>query len=170
MKVEVKNIKHIASLSEETYCFTATLYVDGVKSGEVSNRGHGGCNEFSDFSAEQLINDFAKSLPSIETKWGKYNQSADTLITDIVHAEIVRRNNEKLRKKLEKTFTQKVMWVKNNKMFETNRKAPNKETLINWIAQISQDETKKVLNTMKINDAFDVYVKWSNGQPLEVTA
>jgi hypothetical protein len=55
-------------------------------------------------------------------------------------------------------------------MFETNRKAPNKETLINWIAQISQDETKKVLNTMKINDAFDVYVKWSNGQPLEVAA
>jgi hypothetical protein len=168
MKVELKNIKHVASLSQETYCFTATLYVNGVKSGEVSNRGYGGSNEFSDLSVEDAINAFAKSLPPIKTNWGEYNQSADTLITDIVHAEMVKREDERLRKKFEKTLTQKVVWVKDNQMFETNRKASSKEVLNNWIAQMAQDATKKVLNTMSSDDAFDVYIRWSKRQPLGV--
>jgi len=44
--IELKNIKHSAWASEETHCYQATLYVDGVKWGTVSNAGHGGCDEF----------------------------------------------------------------------------------------------------------------------------
>jgi len=45
-KIELKNIKHTAWMSEETHCYQATLYVDGVKWGTVSNQGHGGCDNF----------------------------------------------------------------------------------------------------------------------------
>ena len=45
-KIELKNIKRIAWMSEETHCYQATLYVDGVKWGVVSNQGHGGCDDF----------------------------------------------------------------------------------------------------------------------------
>ena len=44
--IELKNIKHTAWASEETHCYQATLYVDGVKWGTVSNQGHGGCDNF----------------------------------------------------------------------------------------------------------------------------
>lgn len=44
MKIELKNIRHIESMSEETNCYSATVYVDGAKVGEVSNNGHGGCD------------------------------------------------------------------------------------------------------------------------------
>jgi hypothetical protein len=44
--IELKNIKHTAWASEETHCYQATLYVDGVKWGTVSNQGHGGCDDF----------------------------------------------------------------------------------------------------------------------------
>ena len=44
--IELKNIKHTAWASEETHCYQATLYVDGVKWGIVSNAGHGGCDNF----------------------------------------------------------------------------------------------------------------------------
>jgi len=44
--IELKNIKHTAWMSEETHCYQATLYVDGVKWGTVSNQGHGGCDDF----------------------------------------------------------------------------------------------------------------------------
>jgi hypothetical protein len=44
--IELKNIKHTAWASEETHCYQATLYVDGVKWGTVSNQGHGGCDTF----------------------------------------------------------------------------------------------------------------------------
>jgi hypothetical protein len=33
-------------MSEETHCYQATLYVDGVKWGAVRNTGRGGCDEF----------------------------------------------------------------------------------------------------------------------------
>tara|TARA_R100000315_G_C5222570_1_gene134192 strand:+ start:860 stop:1402 length:543 start_codon:yes stop_codon:yes gene_type:complete len=46
MKIELKNIKHFESLSEETCCFNANLYVDGKKVGKVSNRGTGGCHDY----------------------------------------------------------------------------------------------------------------------------
>jgi hypothetical protein len=46
MKIELKNVKHFASMSEETECYNATLYIDGAKAGVVSNRGHGGPDDF----------------------------------------------------------------------------------------------------------------------------
>ena len=47
MKIELKNIKHMESLSEETNCYSATLHVNGKKIGTVSNAGHGGPDEFN---------------------------------------------------------------------------------------------------------------------------
>lgn len=45
MKLELKNIKHHAGMSEETYCYEATLYRDGKRVGRVLNRGTGGADE-----------------------------------------------------------------------------------------------------------------------------
>ena len=45
MKLELKNIKYFASGSQETPCYTATVYVDGKKAIYVSNNGHGGCDK-----------------------------------------------------------------------------------------------------------------------------
>ena len=42
MKIELKNIKIHKGLSEETYCYTATVLVDGVAAFSASNHGHGG--------------------------------------------------------------------------------------------------------------------------------
>lgn len=42
MKIELRNIKVHLGLSDETYAYTGTVYVDGKKAVEVSNQGHGG--------------------------------------------------------------------------------------------------------------------------------
>lgn len=44
MKLELKNIKHSASLSEETNAYTARVYKDGKPFCDVSNHGTGGCD------------------------------------------------------------------------------------------------------------------------------
>jgi len=41
MKIELKNIKHMPSLSEETEAFSANLYINDVKAGIGSNGGRG---------------------------------------------------------------------------------------------------------------------------------
>jgi len=43
-KIELKNISHYARGSEETPCYNATVYVNGKKTIEVGNDGHGGCD------------------------------------------------------------------------------------------------------------------------------
>jgi hypothetical protein len=42
MKIEVRNLKHSPSLSEETNAYTATIYVDGKRAIDASNHGTGG--------------------------------------------------------------------------------------------------------------------------------
>lgn len=44
MNIEMKKIKHYASMSEETYCYEAVVYLDGKPFAEVRNGGHGGCD------------------------------------------------------------------------------------------------------------------------------
>lgn len=44
---EIKNVRRLAGLSEETECFTATLYVDGKRKTTVKNSGHGGPNSYN---------------------------------------------------------------------------------------------------------------------------
>ena len=44
--IELKKISVNQRMSEETHCYSADLYVDGVKWGEVCNRGHGGGDDF----------------------------------------------------------------------------------------------------------------------------
>ncbi len=46
VRIELKKIQHNARMSEETHCYSADLYVDGVLWGQVSNRGTGGCDDF----------------------------------------------------------------------------------------------------------------------------
>lgn len=44
MKIELRKISHNTRLSEETHAYSADLFVDGAKVAEVSNHGHGGCD------------------------------------------------------------------------------------------------------------------------------
>lgn len=84
MKIEIKNVKYAAFASEETSCFNATLYIDGVKFGTVSNEGRGGCNRYSDRAVEVKINEYAKTLPKIKAYGVEITPDADTLIGDLL--------------------------------------------------------------------------------------
>lgn len=46
MKIEVKGLTVVRGLSEETTAYSATIYVDGVKSFDACNHGHGGGDIF----------------------------------------------------------------------------------------------------------------------------
>lgn len=53
-RVTFKNFKLNQSLSDETPAYSATIFVDGVKAGTSSNRGHGGPDNM-DFTADGAI-------------------------------------------------------------------------------------------------------------------
>lgn len=45
-KIILKNLKYAAFASEETSCFSATVYVDGKRLCTARNDGHGGCDSY----------------------------------------------------------------------------------------------------------------------------
>lgn len=65
MKVELKNIKLMPSLSDETECFSATIYINGKKAGTVKNRGQGGEHEyaFENAEVEEKFHTFCSEQP-----------------------------------------------------------------------------------------------------------
>lgn len=71
MKIELKKIDFSERLSEETYCFAADIWIDGVKVGYAQNNGHGGATSYQSFDekGKALIRSaeaYCKSLPTEE--------------------------------------------------------------------------------------------------------
>jgi hypothetical protein len=83
MKIELKNIKFAAFASEETNCYSASLYVNDKRIGEVSNDGKGGCDLFrGDQAAYNEANTWCRqNLP----KWSLPEFSDEEHETDLEH-------------------------------------------------------------------------------------
>jgi hypothetical protein len=67
LRIELKNVKLNRQLSEETPCFTATVYISGKQAGRVQNSGHGGQNRYQGFSAsnwERFTSEAKRRFPS----------------------------------------------------------------------------------------------------------
>ncbi len=88
MNLEMKSIKHFASGSQETYCYTAVVYLDGKPFADVSNDGHGGSDYVHPHDKSPLtkvqgawrkkfdeIEEYFASLP--KTDVGKYEWSPE---------------------------------------------------------------------------------------------
>lgn len=98
MNIELKNVSIDKQLSEETICFAASVYVDGVKVGDASNRGQGGPTDvwFSDEGVEKKVQAYVATLPKgkLETGDGKvieYELGIDGLIDRLVAKEDEKR-------------------------------------------------------------------------------
>jgi len=76
-QIELKNIKHTAWASHETHCYQATLYVDGVKWGTVSNQGQGGGDDFH--SENKSYDDLAELNQRIKETYEPYEYEGYTL-------------------------------------------------------------------------------------------
>ena len=87
MKVELKKVQHFPAGSEETECFTAELWVNGLRRGNVSNDGHGGSHRFTDYSAE------------IELREATADRDADTYVNEAFQLALDEKAMTRLLKK-----------------------------------------------------------------------
>lgn len=164
MKVVLKNIKHIASLSEETLCFTATIYIDGVKAGEVSNRGHGGPNEYSNNDVEAKLNAYGKTLPphvsTFKDKDGQFMQfdiDAEIIIGDLMNAHLTE-------KELKRLLSNRIMFTEVGESGVYQTKTISKEVLAKYLQNpeaIKKQFKKadKILNLLPFDEALKIYIE-----------
>ena len=72
MKLELKNVRVNNAMSEETTCFTATLYADGKKMAHCRNSGTGGMTDvrfIDEFNSEsvQHVLEWCKDNPVVQS-------------------------------------------------------------------------------------------------------
>jgi len=124
MKFQIKNFKHAEFASEETNCFEATLYLDGKRFCIVSNDGQGAENNYYPLPNSKIKqNELWKEISTIDKELGvevlevnltedrtyKLNNCLDLVVSDLVNAELYRKDAKKLLKK--------IAYMKNNNIY-----------------------------------------------------
>jgi len=72
VKIELKNVQTAAFASEETTCFSASLYINDTKVGTARNQGHGGATRIEAYNKEaqelvKLAEEYCATLPSYKS-------------------------------------------------------------------------------------------------------
>lgn len=106
MKIELKKISFNERMSEETNCFTADLYINGIKAGYVRNDGRGGSTDYyANEGKHKLIEDaekFCVDLPAIKYGSLDIQMNLENKIDQLFVEWLTQKETAKFQKKLEK--------------------------------------------------------------------
>lgn len=121
MNIELKNIVVYPKLSQETYAFSGTLYIDGVKVASVDNEGSGGCHNIRHFSLDfipllRAADTFVSNMPPHKYIDPTNTESVLPMDMDLflslkVDAFVQDKELKKFKKKLEKDQQYSVCYV-----------------------------------------------------------
>jgi len=139
---ELKKVKYMASLSQETHCYSADLYLHGRKVAEVSNHGHGGCDDVG------YVNKLMAQYVSEEL--AKMDAPLEAICCDLV-------NDWLAAKDLKKLLSKRVIYTRDDMpgLYQTQT-AKNAATRDAWASQVAKDpHTSQVLN----NESFDTALR-----------
>lgn len=161
MKIQLKNVKYAKFASQETNCFEATVYIDGVKQGFVTNEGRGGPNSYSPWTLQTKLDDYGKTLPLIVTEWPDpkdptgfmtLQPDADILIGDAF--EIAIREKD-----FKRAVTSRILFVnsKGELMQTRTMTAAERETVM--ARPLALKDCQTILNKLPFDEALALYVK-----------
>ena len=158
MNIELKNVQHFERMSEETDCYSASLYVDGVKIGEVSNRGCGGCDEFHGDRAaydraDRWCRESLPKLPPLFEDGEPMEQTIETVCHDRLTDWLLRRD-------MKRAMARRALFVKPDhagKVFQLGYRGTAKpdERLFAEVERRHPDAT--ILNRLPEAEALRLY-------------
>ena len=163
--MQLKAIKHYPSMSEETYCYEANLYILDVKICRVHNRGRGGADDF-DFEEPTLL---GRGFLT----W-KYVQELDNWCKRNLNKWYFELRNEYIPRSLEVWISEQVTEYVTWKEFRSALKKsimyldPNKDTLYEFVLKPTEDNIKKCLakfpnhtflNNMSRDSAYKIFME-----------
>lgn len=99
IEIELKNIEINQRLSEETICFSADIFIDGVKAGQASNRGHGGCTDYHHLNTDtsrMLIKNAEKYAASLPHRKSEISDKTFPInLCDLIDNIVYKHDNDK---------------------------------------------------------------------------
>lgn len=156
--IELKNLKHSEFASQETYCFEASIYIDGKKAGTVSNQGCGGCHSYHPHTLYEILKAEADKLPPEEVDLGGHiftmTPDADTIISELVTEALQAKD-------LKSAMRRRILFIgEDGSVYET--KTLEAAVLANQLRRPNIHEvlkTKTILNLLPFPEALSIYIK-----------
>lgn len=145
MQIELKKVKTNQRLSQETHCFSADVWIDGVKAGEIMNAGHGGPDDFFPAPGQPKLAEInariAREMPEVKG-YPELTNDLELVVGDLVNAHITE-------KAVRSRMTRKATYIVAGRdgVFEMD---------IKGIDKLRQNPTIQVLNDMPITKAIEV--------------
>jgi len=128
MKIELKNLKHAEFASQETNCFTASVYIDGTLALTADNDGRGGdtClwEKNRGSGALAKLESYAATIPPRKTPFKDpkhptgffhYQMTASGLVDELVTQNLMSRD---MRKALKRTTVFALEWTTGTRVRE----------------------------------------------------
>ncbi len=103
--VELRDIDYSPKLSQETFAFVAVVHVNGFdaelprRTSAVRNDGGGGAHVLSSHAAQVALDAYAATLPPIQSHGMTLQLDGDALISEMVAAAILQRDDQRHAKK-----------------------------------------------------------------------
>jgi hypothetical protein len=124
MKIELRGIKYSAFASQETICYEASIYIDGVRVGTVDNDGRGGSDNVHPWEVAERIDEYAKTLPKFTCEWidpatgkpGEIHQNHEIIFGELM-------NDHLIKKDLKRFLASKILYTSDGKLYATNAKS-----------------------------------------------
>jgi hypothetical protein len=156
--IELKNLKYSEFASQETYCFEASVYIDGKKAGTVSNQGCGGCHSYHPNTLYPLLKAEADKLPAEEVDLGGHiftmTPDADTIISELVTEALQAKD-------LKAGMRRRILFIGDDgSVYET--KTMEAAELAKQLSRPNLHEvlkTKTILNLLPFPEALSIYIK-----------
>lgn len=163
--IEVRKINHAANLSEETYAYTAEVWVDGRKFCKVQNQGHGGpdmqypVEPFTYKDVADLDAWMKKNLPGVDCSYlySDGRKATHEMSLELYCGEAV--TDHLVAKDLTRMLKSKMLWVDGGKLWQVPiPKKLTAEQLAKWLGFVRQKYSKvSFLNDMSFEKALAAY-------------
>jgi hypothetical protein len=158
-KIELKNLKHAEFASEETYCYSASLYVDGKKFATVSNDGRGGCDDVHPVKGKtwedlrELEKAIKETYPSMVYSGVTLEPDLETVCSELVTRFLQKKDFKKTLKRI--TYTkpgEKGIFQLPAKYKPTAEHIAGVKKVNEWFQKVT------VLNELPEEEAFELYL------------
>ena len=162
MKLELKNLKHAEFASDETNCFEAKLYINGVFSATISNDGRGGSNytwwEKNVPITEKQVEDYlAKNVDTMTHRPDEWKKLGAFRLEDWANEQVEKMlNSKELKRKLKK----KILFKEGKELWEQKVKIHELPITPSFIEKWKKHNPKvtEILNTMEFEKALEIYL------------
>ena len=159
MKIELRGIKYSAFASQETICYEASIYIDGVRVGTVDNDGRGGSDNVHPWEVAERIDEYAKTLPKFTCEWidpatgnpGEIHQNHEIIFGELM-------NDHLMKKDLKRFLASKILYTSDGKLYATNAKSASELKIALAKPDLKQQlKADVILNLLPFDEALQTF-------------